>query len=192
MINDYPRMQRYSARQHTVALVMTVMRSSAIGFPIGYVPLHTITNASEVFLATSCSYALLSNQDRQIENWGVISAPGPQFSMCPSFDHASSLGRNELDTVRDRRLNSKDKNDNVEAYVGRATSAFYATPKASQPFSTIEAFEEGAKYAPRGVDYWLERLESTTVAQYEQILKRYPGFRNYNLGAQICIENARR
>jgi hypothetical protein len=188
VIEDYPHTQRYQARQHTVNVAMAIMRWREIGMPLDYVIPTQFTISSEVFLGYLMLDALVSNQDRHHENWGVIVSPGPMFSLAPSFDHASSLGRNELDTVRLRRLKTKDKGDNVEAYVRRATSAFYPTLKGETPLSCLAAFEEGAKLAPKAVGYWLERLENTTSSDYEQIFGSIPDSEITEPASQFALE----
>ena len=173
LVKGYPHTQRYGTRQHTVNVVMGVMKWKAVGMPLGYVPPVEFSSAAEVFVGYLMLDALVSNQDRHHENWGLIVSPGPLYSMAPSFDHASSLGRNEVDAVRLRRLKTKDKADSVEAYVTRATSAFYPL-KASRALSCIAAFQEAARLAPKGQKYWLTRLERTTVGDYEHIMRLIP------------------
>ena len=53
--------------------------------------------------------ALIGNMDRHHENWGVVrsrAASGRDVSLAPSYDHASSLGRELTDERRDGRLKS--------------------------------------------------------------------------------------
>ena len=47
--------------------------------------------------------ALIGNTDRHHENWGILLDPR-EISVAPSFDHASSLGRELLDSRRDMLL----------------------------------------------------------------------------------------
>ena len=53
--------------------------------------------------------AVIGNTDRHHENWGILrtrteTSPGWTRTLAPSFDHASSLGRELSDDERDRRL----------------------------------------------------------------------------------------
>lgn len=174
MIKGYPDTVRYKARQHTVNIVMTIMKWPAIGLPLDYEAPDRITRASDIFVGYLLLDALVANQDRHHENWGLIISKGRQITLAPSFDHAASLGRNELDEVRIRRLGTKDKGDSIESYVKRANSAFYSTLKGQKPLPTLAAFQEAAKLAPKAATYWLECLQRTTLGDYETIFQRVP------------------
>ncbi len=67
--------------------------------------------------------ALIGNTDRHAENWGALRSNiwSPALLLAPTFDHASSLGRE----LRQGRLGV----DSVQAYAQRARSALFATPE---------------------------------------------------------------
>jgi len=69
---------------------------------------------------------LIGNQDRHDENWGFVLCldRSRRVTLAPTFDHASSLGRNESEKNRMRRLETKDRGDSVEAYAARTRSVF--------------------------------------------------------------------
>ena len=85
-----------------------------------------------MFVAYLLLDVLVSNQDRHHENWGIINDDTRTY-LAPTFDHAASLGRNECDSVRLKRIASKDAKYRVEAYVVRARSAFYGSPDSTKP-----------------------------------------------------------
>lgn len=61
--------------------------------------------------------ALIGNTDRHHENWGILrKRDGDHWSyaVAPSFDHASSLGRDLLAEKRDRRLAENGVGNYVE------------------------------------------------------------------------------
>jgi len=146
-----------------------------ISFPISWNPPESIANASGVFVGYLMLDALVSNQDRHHENWGVVLLPEEGIFFAPTFDHASSLGRNETDDARTDRLMTKDKGRSVEAYVARAKSAFYATYSSTTPLTTLDAFREAAKLRPEAADYWLQRLAGIDNSAYRSILTEIPG-----------------
>lgn len=174
LIKDYPHQTRYKARQHTVQVVMAIMKWPLIGMPLGYVPPQGLAQAADIFTGYLLLDALISNQDRHHENWGLIMSPGRKVTLAPTFDHASSLGRNEPDEVRSRRLETKDQGDSVEQYVARAKSAFYQTLKAVKPLSTLAVFEEAAKLAPDAARIWIERLRQISADQCENVYVNVP------------------
>ena len=68
--------------------------------------------------------ALIGNTDRHHENWGILREQvGDNWNrrVAPSFDHASSLGRELTDIARDRLL-SKER---IGHYVERGNGAIY-------------------------------------------------------------------
>lgn len=101
-------------------------------------------------------------------------APPHLISLAPTFDHASSLGRNERDEERRRRLSTRDKGSAIETYVRRARSAFYSSSAGSHPLSTVDAFAEGARIAARAGPYWLSRLQSLAAADFALIFDSLP------------------
>ena len=174
IVDDYDQSARFRARQHTVRTVMAVTAVPDIGFPLGWQPPDAISDAAGVFVGYLLLDTLVSNQDRHHENWGLILIPDQGVFFAPTFDHASSLGRNETDASRIERLTTKDKRRSVEAYVERARSAFFATPTSAKPLKTLEAFHEAAKIRPAAADYWRERLAAIDPTQYRDILDEVP------------------
>lgn len=173
-VSDYEREKRFRARQHTVAVVMGIMRFPGILLPSGHIPLEQIKNAAGMFVGYLMLDALIGNQDRHHENWGLIVLSEGKVMLAPTFDHASSLGRNETDAERTARLTTRDQGRSVEKYVERAKSAFFHTPTSERPFTTLEAFQEAAKLDPEARDYWLERLAATGLADYSGIFDNIP------------------
>jgi len=173
--DNYDQTKRFRARQHTVRTVMAAASLEIIGFPIDWNPPESVTDAAGVFVGYLMLDALVSNQDRHHENWGVILRPEEGISFAPTFDHASSLGRNETDDARTDRLTTKDKGRSVEAYVARAKSAFYATYSSTKPLTPLDAFREAAKLRPEAADYWLRQLAGIENANYRNIFAEVPG-----------------
>ncbi len=174
IVEDYDQTKRFRARQHTVRTVMAIASISEVGFPKGWKPATSIEDAAGVFVGYLMLDALVSNQDRHHENWGVIFLPEEGVFFAPTFDHASSLGRNETDAGRTERLTTKDKGRSVEAYVRRAKSAFYASYSNSKPLTTLDALREAAKIRPEAADYWLEQLNKIGNKDYRSILMEIP------------------
>jgi hypothetical protein len=175
IISDYPRTKRFKTRQHTVRIVMAIMAARHVfDPPLGYKAPPSIRSASDVFVGYLMLDALVGNQDRHHENWGLVAVPGQCVALAPTFDHASSLGRNERDEERLRRLSTQDRGSSVEHYVERAESAFYATPASQRPLSTLAAFTEAARISPRAAKYWLDCLSHIALTDFESIVANVP------------------
>lgn len=174
IINDYEEGKRYKVRQHTVRSVMAVASAKGIGLPLGWAAPTAIKDAAGLFAGYLMLDALVSNQDRHHENWGLVLVPDQGVFFAPTFDHASSLGRNETDKVRIEMLATKDKGRSVEAYVQRAISALFATPASPRPLGTLEAFVEAAKIRPGAAGYWIKRLSTINQDEFRAILAEVP------------------
>lgn len=174
VIDGYDGGQRYQVRQHTVRTVMAVTSNRLIGLPLAWAAPPAIKDAAGVFVGYLMLDALIGNQDRHHENWGLIWRPAEGVSFAPAFDHASSLGRNEIDQVRSEMLNTRDRGRSVEAYVARARSAFFASPTSSKPMGTLEAFQEAARIRSEAARFWLEQLAKLKPENYRTILADVP------------------
>ncbi len=115
-----------------------------------------------------------AEQDRHHENWGLISMSEHGLVLAPTFDHASSLGRNETDENRRKRLNTKDKGFSVESYVEKARSGFFENKSSTKAMSTVDAFRECAKANVRAGQYWLDRLFALNDSDFSDILSAIP------------------
>ena len=124
--------------------------------------------------------ALIGNTDRHHENWAVLERTdqaGRHASLAPSYDHASSLGRELKDDERSARLEGKDRRRTVETYARRARSALYRSPGDSRPLSPIDAFVETMHRARGAGRLWLERLDGVGGDTLSGIVARVPAER---------------
>lgn len=174
IVEDYDENTRFRARQHTVRTVMAVASLGGIGLPRNWRAPDDIEDAAGVFVGYLMLDALVSNQDRHHENWGVVLPPEGGIFFGPTFDHASSLGRNESDETRTERLTTNDKGRSVAAYVERAKSAFFATQSSPKSLTTLDAFREAAKIRPQAANYWLGRLGKIREGDFAKLLADVP------------------
>lgn len=171
---DYHETLSYRSSQHTLRRVLAVLHANKPGAPIGWELPAGLEDAIDIFVGYLMLDALVSNQDRHHENWGLINTVDQGIRLAPTFDHASSLGRNEADVTRAERLQTNDQGRSVEHYCGRARSGLYKSVNDKKPLSTIAAFEEAAKMRPLAGRYWLGRLESVPLSDFEEILTGLP------------------
>lgn len=175
IINEYDEGSRYQVRQHTVRTVMAVTSSKVIGLPLGWLaPPKEIKDAASIFVGYLMLDALVGNQDRHHENWGLVWVPQQGVFFAPTFDHASSLGRNETDSTRTEILSTNDRGRSIEAYIARAKSALFATPTSSKPLKTLDAFLKAAKIRPDAAEYWLKQLAKINYEDFKAILAEVP------------------
>lgn len=174
-IGGYEMLKRYKQTQHTLRVVLAVLGGKTVKLPIGWPNLGGFDCAADVFVGYLMLDAWIANQDRHHENWGRIIVPDNTIThLAPTFDHASSLGRNETDSIREERLRTRDSSRNMDKYVQRARSALYHMPKDSKPLSTLEAFREAAVRRPEGARFWLSKLEQISSPDTSLIIDKVP------------------
>lgn len=174
VVPEYEETKQFRASQHTLTRVVAVLRSPRIGPPLGWARPPEVENAVGVFLGYLLMDALIGNQDRHHENWGLIKLPNASLTLAPTFDHASSLGRNETDAARMERLTTNDAGRSVASYARRARSGLYKTHASLTPLTTFAAFLEGASMTPVAAAYWRSRLDQLVPAVLESIVGRVP------------------
>ncbi|MCD8487991.1 MAG: HipA domain-containing protein [Desertifilum sp.] len=171
--SDYPRDQDYGVSQHTLEIVLNAIADSRVKLPLNWEAPAGITTAVDTFVGYLLLDAWIGNGDRHHENWGFIETLDQSVHLAPSYDHASSLGRELLDSKRQEYIENKS----VKGYVGRARSAFYQQPEDRKPLPTIEAFSTVAKRYPHAASIWLEQLANLSFVQIKQLLTCLPSHR---------------
>jgi hypothetical protein len=127
IIPNYPRTATYNATQHTIDIVLTSIAQSQVNLPPDWTPPSTIETAVELFVGYLLLDTWIGNGDRHHENWGFIRRERASTSetiiyLAPTYDHASSLGRELSDRKRQNRQ--------IETYINNCSSAFYIRPLA--------------------------------------------------------------
>jgi hypothetical protein len=185
---QYPSEQRFRVRQHTVEVVGEIV--SRLAPPsdawLGDVP-DGVESACDVFVGYVMLDAWVANQDRHHENWGALWG-GDESRLAPTFDHGAALARNLLDSEREERLTTKDRNRTVAEFCRRGRSAFYRTAADPRPLDLRDAFLSFAQRAPRGAQAWLARLRSVNRDAVSAILARVPTERMTEICRQFTLQ----
>jgi hypothetical protein len=141
--------------EYTIENVLRVLSRPSIHAPDG----TTGLSAVEVFIGYLCLDALIGNTDRHHENWGLLRFRD-RFVLAPTYDHASSLGRELSDKSRHTMLAS-----GLESYAKRARSPFNA-----QKLSPQEAFWAVSTDALDARAEWRSRASSLSEVVLHQII----------------------
>lgn len=154
---------KYRVSEHTIDLVLNTVGQNQILLPLDWTPPAGISRAVEVFVGYILLDALIGNTDRHHENWGLIerndSVTATQVShLAPTYDHASSLGRNEPEEKLTKRLVGKDKNYTLQTYAAKSDSAFYLAARDHKPLTTQDAFRHVAFVIRMRPSYGLSNL----------------------------------
>nr|WP_196520508.1 HipA-like protein [Nostoc sp. WHI] len=169
IVPDYPTFAIYGNKQHTIDIVLRVIEADHVSLPMAWTALSGIQKAVEVFVGYFLLDAWIGNGDRHHENWGFVrnktaSTTAETVHLAPTYDHASSLGRDLPDEQRQKR--------SIEAYANKCYSAFYGSVKDKKPLKTIEVFHRVAQLYPQAAHIWLERLERISRANTLEIFSR--------------------
>lgn len=114
---DYDGALTYEQKEHTVSRVLAALLTFTKS---------TYRRTWHQFIGYLMLDAWIGNTDRHHENWGLVNGVDQVVRLAPTFDHASSLGRELTDEIRENRLNTKDNRYSVEAFSNKARSALYA------------------------------------------------------------------
>ena len=118
--------------------------------------------------------ALIGNTDRHHENWGVVrrrTEDGRWVGyLAPSFDHASSLGRELLD----KRRVSLMANNPVEGYFEKGKGRIYWSESDDDGPSPLELVRRAAREFPDLLGPALTRLKDIEEAALREIVESVP------------------
>ncbi|MFN7922823.1 MAG: hypothetical protein U0Q16_22145 [Bryobacteraceae bacterium] len=164
---------RFHQSGHTVELVFETLQGCGCLPPSSWPIEPGISSATGVFVAYLMLDALIGNTDRHHENWGVIESGESENRLCPSFDHASCLGRELTDSERRTRLDTRDRNYSVERFAERARSGLYRKGEI-KPLLTVDAFMTAAQLEPVAALQWLRKLAQIDTESLRKVLLLVP------------------
>ncbi|MBW7988954.1 MAG: hypothetical protein FVQ84_02880 [Planctomycetes bacterium] len=175
--SDYPMKQFWKVSQHSVNNIIDVLPRDFVRLPYGYSFPSNIDTALDLFLGYLMFDVLIGNTDRHHENWGVLVRKEDSelhVELSPTFDHASSLGRELEETKRESLLVGNSYKADMSTYAQRASSAIYLNTGDSKPLSTLDAFVEISNYAPHARDIWLDKLRDIAEDSLKECISRVP------------------
>lgn len=182
----------YQRREHTLRRVLGYFRASAesVGIPFGFAKDGSIQTSLDVFIGYVMFDAWIANQDRHDQNWGLLrTADGNNF-LAPTYDHGSSMGRNERDEKRSLMLNTRDRGQHISHYVTTARSSFYPHTSTGKirSLSTLDAFIQAARQNPTAANGWRHRLSNVKPDDIVGIFERIPEHLMTRVAREFTIE----
>lgn len=177
--DNYPKPQPDNTtflhiKEHTIARIFQCLDKLNVLPPNSWTGLSKL-NAADIFCGFFMLDALISNQDRHHENWAILADVEKGVkTLCPSYDHAASLGRELLDEDRNKKLKTKDNNQKIDVFVRKAKSEVFRLETDRKPLTTIEAFLCATEGRPAAKRHWLAALENTSIGKIAGIFERIP------------------
>jgi HipA-like C-terminal domain len=170
-VTGYDMTKRFRQSDHTLANIIRAVESV---FDLG----PSRMEAAEQLCGYLTLDALIGNTDRHHENWGLILTvmawdKGYRQVMphvAPSFDHASSLGRELLDEERERRL----KEQTVRRYIKKARGGIFGKVSDKHGLSPLEVVLRAREYYPALFLRWWQRLAELDELRMRQIVEQVP------------------
>ena len=117
--------------------------------------------------------ALIGNTDRHHENWGIVVQQGEngwEGYLAPSFDHASSLGRE----LEDRRREHILVNDRLINYSERASGGIYWSEHDGRAPSPLEIVRKAFREYPDYFESALSKLAKINERYLEDVVSHIP------------------
>lgn len=141
-VTGYDRTKTFNQSDHTLANVVSAIQSLLDGTPLVGPMLTTL--ASYMVLD-----ALIGNTDRHHENWGLLirfdlNAKQFKVGVAPSYDHASSLGRELLDLRRDELLRTRE----IERYMSKGRGGIFQSSMDTRGANPLRLVERAAVEYP--------------------------------------------
>lgn len=131
--------------------------------------------------------ALIGNTDRHHENWGLLvraeaSEPSLTISVAPSFDHASSLGRELLDARRE----SLENQGGVARYIQKGRGGIFRTPDQPHGENPLRLVQVASRAYPEYFRPALERVARLDPARIRHIFDSLPAERASPVARQFA------
>jgi hypothetical protein len=185
LVLNYPTSGTYNVSQHTIDIVLRAIEENQVTFPLGWTAPCGIETAVDLFVGYLLLDAWIGNGDRHHENWGfvrhkVASLKAQTVHLAPTYDHASSLGRDLCDEQRQKR--------SAPSYANKCFSAFYSSVDDKKPLKTFDVFSQVRDRYRVAADAWLTRLENITRTHTLEIFSRIPSNRLSPIAARFAIE----
>jgi hypothetical protein len=169
---DYPQNIK-APSEHTIDNIFRVFDNSSVNLPLTGSLLAGIETAIDVFIGYLLLDAWIGNSDRHHENWAFIDLEGKSY-LAPTYDHASSLGREISDEKRQIKLKTRDRGSSINAYVNKCESCLYAKVGDKKPLKTFDAFRDAAKLYPQAANIWLDSLAKISANNTLDLFERIP------------------
>ncbi len=172
LVPDYPKTKSFKVSEHTLKNIFTALTNTNVNLPFDWTPPNGINTAVETFVGYLLLDAWIGNSDRHHENWAFIRCHNKIY-LAPTYDHASSMGREMLDCKRLLKLN----NETVQKYAEKCTSAIYDSVEDKKPLKTFDVFCKAQQRYPGAANLWLEKLSRVSRDDISELFKRIPSER---------------
>ncbi len=176
-INNYDPEATFHHSGHTLANIWKVMErvfgDSENARDLDVVKSEAVLKAKRRIAEYVVLDALIGNTDRHHENWGILRRQVNDHwkgFVAPSYDHASSLGRELLDVRRERCLAEK----RLGNYAEKGRGAIYWSENSKRGPSPLELVRQAVRSYPGLFHPVGMKLKTLDERVMEEIVNRIP------------------
>lgn len=167
-VHGYDPEKRYGQSDHSLVNVLRVIDH------LFTVPTER-KKALDQFMGILVLDALVMNTDRHHENWALIRHTSvfgvDSHHMAPTFDHASSLGRE----LTEAKIQGWEHDPvNVLRYVNKARGPIYRLNSDAEGLNPMEVLALAHRVKPDHVRPWLDRVHNLDAQALVEIVARVP------------------
>lgn len=165
-ILGYDAAKKFGQSDHTFGRIVTAFYNI---FPEG----PERTEALTMLAGYLTLDAMVCNVDRHHENWAVLrstSTATPALRIAPTFDHASSLGRELRDEKRKDFLRQK----RVAEYVQKGSGAIYWKETDARGANPLALAIRAAKTHRSYFERWIGRIKDVASAELKLLVSKVP------------------
>ncbi|MDP3722763.1 MAG: HipA domain-containing protein [Candidatus Omnitrophota bacterium] len=166
-VQGYKREQMFHQSEHTLDHIWLVLKQR-------FAAPQPLQAQVEQFAGYLVLDALIGNVDRHHQNWGILRRTRVDGSLeemlAPSFDHASSLGRNTPPDERERRLHE----GSIDAYARRGRGGIFLATTDRRGANPLELVLQAAPGMPEAFQPWIARIRTLPSATIQGIIRAVP------------------
>jgi len=177
-VTGYGKAKTFRQSDHTIENIQAAMRGL---FPEAEA--HSVLTVLAGYIVLD---ALIGNTDRHHENWGLklhLGSNTPGFQAAPSFDHASSLGRELLDERRAELLSE----GRVGSYVGKGRGGIFRDSDQRHGENPLRLVQVAARAYPSYFRPALEQVAALNPERIKSILAALPQERTSMLAKEFAV-----
>ncbi len=165
-VEDYDKEKRFKHREHRLDLVLECVERNAEAGPVD----ATRNSPGNWFVGYLMLDALVANVDRHHENWAIIQTPQLSSRLAPTYDHASSLGRELSDHKREARMQARG----IGHYLDFGRGGIYP-PNGEERVPPVELLAELDQIGySEGRQEWTAKLVETGLDTLLDVFARVP------------------
>ena len=175
----YDRTKLRGQKDHTYSNVLESLRRA--------VPDEKYASVMTQFAGLLVLDALIGNTDRHHENWALLRSfrrDPASLSLAPSYDHASSFGRELTDQSRNRFLEA----GTVAEYIKRGRGAIFGLSQDKHADNPIELVRWASELNPEWFAQHIARVQQVQFADIMAVVNRIPDGVWSSAAAAFCSE----